>query len=152
MWKIPAQRMKGKRDHLVPLARQTVELLQDLRPATENTKGNYIFPGERMNGRPMSENTVNVALRSMGFQKDQMCAHGFRTMASTRLHESGIWDSRVIELQLAHTDKNVIRGIYNRALYLEERRKMMQWWADYLDSLKAGANILPFKKELSAHG
>lgn len=136
LWKIPAHRMKGKRDHLVPLARQSMEILADLRPLTEGTKGNYIFPGERMNGRPMSENTVNVALRSLGYSKKQMTAHGFRSMASTRLHESGLWDSRVIEIQLAHTDKNIIRGIYNRAMYLEERRKMMQWWADYLDSLR----------------
>lgn len=144
LWKIPAQRIKGRRDHLVPLARQTIKLLQDLRPVTEGTKGNYIFPGERMNGRPMSENTVNVALRSLGFSRDQMCAHGFRTMASTRLHESGLWDSRVIELQLAHVDKNIIRGIYNRAIYLEERRKMMDWWANYLDSLREGAKLIPF--------
>lgn len=78
-----------------------------------------------MNGRPMSENTVNVALRAMGISKQKMCAHGFRTMASSRLHESGLWDTRAIEMQLAHADQNTIRDIYNRALYLEERPKMM---------------------------
>ncbi|MFP4168862.1 MAG: tyrosine-type recombinase/integrase [Desulfonatronovibrionaceae bacterium] len=145
LWKIPAERMKMKRDHLVPLSRQVLGVLNDLYSLTHNCRGNFIFPGERMNGRPMSENTVNVAIRSMGFSKDQMTAHGFRTMASTRLHESGLWDSLVVELQLAHVDKNSIRGIYNRALYLDERRKMMQWWADYLDSLREGAKIIPIR-------
>ncbi|MFP4128556.1 MAG: tyrosine-type recombinase/integrase [Desulfonatronovibrio sp.] len=146
LWKIPAHRMKGRKDHLVPLARQTINFMQDLRPLTENCKGGFVFPGMRMNGKPMSENTVNMALRTMGISKGQMCAHGFRTMASTRLHESGLWDSRVIEIQLAHVDKNTIRGIYNRAHYLDERRKMMQWWADYLDSLREGAKIIPLEK------
>jgi len=136
LWKIPDTRMKGRKEHLVPLARQTTNILKELRPLTENTMGNFVFPGERMNGRPMSENTVIAALRTLGFPKEKMCAHGFRTMASTRLHESGQWDSRVIEVQLAHTDKNTVRGIYNRAIYLDERRKMMQWWADYLDQLR----------------
>lgn len=143
IWKIPAERMKSRKEHIVPLSRQSVFFLNELRPLTENCKGNYVFPGMRMNGRPMSENTVVTALRSMGFAQEKMCAHGFRTMASTRLHESGLWDSRVIEIQLAHVDQNTIRGIYNRAIYLEDRRKMMQWWADYLDSLRDGAKIMP---------
>ncbi len=150
LWKIPAYRMKMRKDHIVPLARQTVDVLQDLRPLTLNCRGNFVFPGERMNGRPMSENTVNMALRSMGFSKDQMCAHGFRTMASTRLHESGLWDSRVIEIQLAHVDKNTIRGIYNRALYLDQRKKLMQWWADYLDSLREGAKVIPLQRQAAS--
>ena len=111
-----------------------------------NKKGNYVLPSEGMNERPMSENAINVALPSLGFSKDQMCAHGFRTMASTRLHESGIFDSRAIEIQFAHVDKNTIRGIYNRVLYLDERRKMMQWWADYLDSLREGTKIILLEK------
>lgn len=151
LWKIPAARMKCRKDHLVPLARQTVQILEELRPLTSGCQGGYIFPGERMNGRPMSENTVNMALRSMGFSKDQMCAHGFRTMASTRLHESGLWESRVIEIQLAHVDKNTIRGIYNRALYLDERRKLMQWWADYLDSLREGAKIITLHRDQASN-
>lgn len=137
IWKIPASRMKMRKDHLVPLADQALKILEDLRPLTEGTPGNFIFPSERMNGRPMSENTVNSALRTLGYPKNVMCAHGFRTLASTRLHESGKWDSRVIEVQLAHVDRNTIRGIYNRALYLDERRKMMDWWANYLDQLRA---------------
>jgi integrase len=140
IWKIPAARMKMRKDHLVPLADQAWKILEDLRPLTEGTPGNFIFPSERMNGRPMSENTINTALRTLGYPKDVMCAHGFRTLASTRLHESGKWDSRVIEVQLAHVDKNTIRGIYNRALYLDERRKMMTWWADYLDELREKGN------------
>ena len=145
LWKIPAERMKGRKDHLVPLSTQSIYFINDLRPLTEYCKGNFVFPGIRMNGKPMSENTVNMALRTMGISKEQMCAHGFRTMASTRLHESGLWDSRVIEIQLAHVDKNTIRGVYNRALYIDERRKMMQWWADYLDGLREGAKIIPIK-------
>jgi integrase len=145
LWTIPEERMKMRRGHLVPLSRQAINILKNLWPLTHNCKGNFVYPGERMNGRPMSENTVNVAIRSMGFSKDRMTAHGFRTMASTRLHESGLWNSQVVELQLAHVDKNTIRGIYNRALYLDQRRKMMQWWADYLDSLKEGAKITPLQ-------
>lgn len=94
--------------------------------------------------RPISENTINAALRRMGYSKDEMTGHGFWTMASTRLHEMG-WRSDIIEFQLAHVDKNKVRGIYNRAEYLEERKKMMQAWADYLDSLKAGADVISFR-------
>ena len=145
LWKVPGSRMKERKDHLVPLSRQTIYFINELRPLTEFCKGNFVFPGIRMNGRPMSENTVNMALRTIGIEKGLMCAHGFRAMASTRLHESGLWDSRVIEIQLAHVDKNTVRGIYNRALYIDERRKMMQWWADYLDGLREGAKIIPIK-------
>ncbi len=150
IWKVPAARMKMRKDHLVPLADQAMKILEDLRPLTEGTPGNFIFPSERMNGRPMSENTINTALRTLGYPKDVMCAHGFRTLASTRLHESGQWDSRVIEVQLAHVDKNSIRGIYNRALYLDDRRKMMQAWANYLDQLRAGAKVIPFRDSATA--
>lgn len=149
IWKIPAERMKMKKDHLVPLARQSLKILEELKPLTYGCKGNYIFPGERMNGRPISENTVSTALRNMGISREKMCPHGFRTMASTRLHESGLFDSRAIEIQLAHVDKNTIRGIYNRALYLEERRKMMQWWADYLESLREGAKIMALQQKIA---
>jgi integrase len=94
----------------------------------------------------MSENTVNVALRRLGYSKDEMTGHGFRTMASTRLHEMG-FHSDHIELQLAHADKNIIRGTYNKALYLEARKKMMQAWADYLDALKADADVIPINRK-----
>lgn len=143
LWTIPAEKMKMKRDHLVPLSRQAVETLRELFPLTGD--GRYVFPSVRTKARPMSENTLNVALRRLGYSKDEMVAHGFRTMASTHLHEMG-WRSEVIEFQLAHADKNKIRGIYNRAEYLDERRRMMQAWADYLDSLKSGADVIPFRK------
>lgn len=93
----------------------------------------------------MSENTINVALRRLGYSKEEMCAHGFRTMASTRLHEMG-WKTEVIEFQLAHADKNKVRGVYNRATYLEDRKKMMQAWADYLGSLKNEKTVIPLRR------
>ena len=124
-----------KRSHLVPLSRQAVEILREIEPLTGD--GRYVFPSVRTKARPMSNNTLNVALRRLGYSRDEMVAHGFRTMASTRLHEMG-WPSLVIEAQLAHVDRNSVRAVYNRAQYLEERTRMMQSWADYLDSLKAG--------------
>ncbi|RLG28706.1 integrase [Methanosarcinales archaeon] len=145
LWTIPAEKMKKKRPHLVPLSRQAVEILQELKPLTG--EGKYVFPSVRTNDRPMSENTLNAALRRLGYSKDEMVAHGFRTMASTRLHEMG-WPSHVIEIQLAHVDRNSVRAVYNKAEYLEERRKMMQAWADYLDALKSGAKVLALKSNL----
>jgi integrase len=143
LWIIPAKRMKMKRDHVVPLARQAVAILKDLEPFTGS--GRLVFPSVRTPARPMSENTLNVALRRLGYSKDEMVSHGFRSMASTRLHEMG-WKSEIIEFQLAHADKNKIRAVYNRAEYLEDRIVMMQSWADYLDALRVGADIIPFKK------
>ena len=92
----------------------------------------------------MSENTINAALRRLGYLKDEITGHGFRSMASTRLNEMG-WSSDIIERQLAHTEKNAVRGAYNFAEYLPGRRKMMQWWADYLDSLEHDGNVASFK-------
>jgi len=135
LWHVPSKRMKMKREHLVPLSRQAVQILRDIQPLTGT--GQYIFPSIRTHSRPMSENTLNAALRRIGYSKEEMCSHGFRTMASTRLHEMG-WPSDVVEFQLAHVDHNKIRGIYNRAEYLDQRTKMMQAWADYLDALKEG--------------
>jgi len=132
-WIIPAAKMKMRRDHIVPLSRQAVEILREIEPLTG--RGRFVFPSIRTAARPMSENTINVALRRLGYSKDEMTGHGFRTMASTRLHEMG-WKSEVIEMQLAHADKNKIRGIYNKAEYLDSRVAMMQAWADYLDFLK----------------
>lgn len=135
LWYVPSQRMKMKREHLVPLSMQAVKILKDIHPLTG--AGHYVFPSIRTNSRPMSENTLNAALRRLGYPQEKLCAHGFRTMASTRLHEMG-WPSDIIEFQLAHVDQNKIRGIYNRAEYLDQRTKMMQAWADYLDDLKTG--------------
>lgn len=132
-WKIPAEKMKMRRDHLVPLSCQAISILQELHPLTG--RGRYVFPSIRTSERPMSENTVLAALRRMGYEKAEMCGHGFRGMASTVLHEQG-WPSDVIELQLAHTERNAVRGAYNHAQRLEERRKMMQSWANHLDGLR----------------
>jgi integrase len=133
--RIPEKKMKMDRPHIVPLAAQTLDLLQKTRQLTGH--GRYVFPSNRApkGDRPMSENTVLVALRSMGYSKEQMTAHGFRHMASTLLNENG-FNRDWIERQLAHVEGNGVRAAYNYAEYLPERRKMMQWFADYLDELK----------------
>ena len=133
-WRIPAEKMKMKRVHIVPLSKQAVEVLRWLQPVTGRNK--WLFPSARNNGKPMSDNTVRIALRSMGYTNDDMTAHGFRAMASTRLNEMG-WPPDVIERQLAHVEGNSVRAAYNHAEYLDERRKMMQFWADYLDELSS---------------
>ncbi len=131
-WRIPAEKMKMKRVHIVPLSKQAIEVLTFLQRLTGKNK--WLFPSARNDGKPMSDNTIRIALRSMGYTNDDMTAHGFRAMASTRLNEMG-WTPDVIERQLAHSDNNSVRAAYNHAEYLEERKKMMQFWADYLDSL-----------------
>lgn len=143
-WRIPAEKMKMRQQHIVPLAEQTIELLSRLHEVTGD--GKYLFPSERSASRPMSENTVNAALRRMGYSKEEMTAHGFRSMASTRLNEMH-FNRDHIERQLAHSEANDVRAAYNHAEYLPERTKMMQSWADYLDGLKAGAQVIPFKKQ-----
>lgn len=132
-WKIPAGKMKMKRVHVVPLAKQAIETLEELKPFSGD--GKYIFPSVRSTKRPISENTINAALRRMGYAKEEMTGHGFRAMASTLLHENK-WPSHLIEMQLAHVETNSVKAAYNHAEYLDERIEMMQWWADYLDSLK----------------
>ncbi len=134
-WRIPAHKMKMKIEHLVPLSSQVLKLLTELYNYTGD--GKYLFPSVRTNSRPMSENTVNAALRRLGYTKDEFTGHGFRAMASTSLHEQG-WKSEIIELQLSHKIANEVKAAYCHATYLPERRKMMQAWADYLDGLKAG--------------
>jgi integrase len=133
-WRIPASRMKMREVHIVPLATQAVATVKELQALTGH--GRYVFPGARTNGRPMSENTVNAALRRLGYAKDEMTGHGFRSMASTLLNEQG-WSRDAIERQLAHGERNNVRAAYNFAEYLPERRRMMQAWADYLDALTA---------------
>lgn len=133
LWRIPAAKMKMRRDHIVPLSTQTLALVSELRKLTGG--GRYLFPSIRTNKRPISDITLVAGLRRMGYEKNEMCAHGFRAMASTLLNELG-YEADYIEKQLAHNPSNKIRGIYNRAEYLPERRKMMQKWADYLDELK----------------
>lgn len=137
-WTIRAEKMKASRDHIVPLSRQALEVLSQLRPLTGD--GVYIFPNARAmtkGDRPMSENAVLVALRSMGYDNTQMTAHGFRSMASTILNENK-FNRDWIEMQLAHAPRDRVRSAYNRAEYLEERREMMSWYADHLDALRDG--------------
>jgi integrase len=141
-WRIPANRMMREL-HIVPLARQAVALLCDLQPLTGTSR--YLFPSVRTNERPISNNTLNAALRRLGYTGDEMVSHGFRSMASTCLNEQG-WHPDLIELQLAHAERNKVRAVYNRATRLADRRKMMQAWADYIDTLRAGAEIVPFRR------
>ena len=145
-WRIPAERMKMRSKHIVPLSRQAVAILKDLKPLTG--KGRFVFPGERSRARPMSENTVNGGLRRLGYTGSEMTGHGFRSMASTLLNEQG-WDRDAIERQLAHSERNSIRAAYNFAEHLPERRRMMQAWADYLQSLTAGAPGTPTRASSS---
>ena len=125
--------MKMRTVHIVPLSAQAIAILKEIQPLTGN--GKYVFPSLRSVGRPMSNNTILVALRGMRYTKDEMTGHGFRAMASTLLHEQG-WPSDVIERQLAHSERNSVKAAYNHAQYLPERRRMMQAWADYLESLR----------------
>jgi len=118
----------------VPLSRQAIAVLRDLQPLTGQVR--YVFPSLRTGQRPMSNNTVLAALRRMGYAKEEMSGHGFRSMASTLLNEQG-WNRDAIERQLAHAEGNSVRAAYNYAEFLPERRKMMQAWADYLDRLAA---------------
>ena len=136
---------KTKTEHLVPLSRQALDILKELHPLTGYSQ--YVFPSMRTNSRPMSENTINAALRRLGYDKDTMTGHGFRAMARTILDE--VLQVRIdyIEHQLAHAVKDPNGRAYNRTAHLAERKKMMQVWADYLDGLKAGAKVIPFKRE-----
>jgi len=141
-WRIPGERMKMGDPHLVPLSRQALAILRELQPLARG--GKYLFPSLRTRDRPMSDNTINAALRRMGYTSEEQTGHGFRSMASTLLNEQG-FPPDVIELQLAHTERNKVRAAYNKAQRLPERRKMMQAWADYLDALRAGGNVVPLK-------
>ncbi|MES2886159.1 MAG: tyrosine-type recombinase/integrase [Pseudomonadota bacterium] len=134
-WRIPAERMKAKVPHIVPLSDQAIAILKELQPYTG--RGRYVFPGRVSESRPMSENTVLAALRGMGYTKEQMTPHGFRSMASTLLNELS-WNKDAIERQLAHGERNKVRAAYNYAEHLPLRRKMMQAWADHLDGLRDG--------------
>ena len=136
IWTIPAGKMKARRTHAVPLSRQVLQLFRELKEVTGG-KG-YMFPAFHTRLRPMSENTINAGFRRMGYSKDEMTAHGFRSTASTMLNECGLWHPDAIERALAHGDSNAIRGTYNRGNYWDERVRMAQWWSDYLDELRGG--------------
>ena len=140
-WRIPAERMKMNTPHIVPLASQAIELLNILKDISG--EGDYLFPHLNNHNKTMSNNTILKALERMGY-KGTMTGHGFRGIASTALHEQG-FDHQHIELQLAHSERNEVSAAYNHALYLTQRKTMMQQWADYLDELKAGAKVIPIK-------
>ena len=143
-WRIPGARMKMGDPHIVPLSRQALAILRELEPLARG--GRYLFPSLRTRDRPMSDNTINAALRRLGYTSEEQTGHGFRTMASTLLNEQG-FPPDVIELQLAHSERNKVRAAYNKAQRLPERRRMMQAWADYLDGLRAGANEIPIRRQ-----
>ncbi|MDE2561907.1 MAG: tyrosine-type recombinase/integrase [Sphingomonadales bacterium] len=142
VWIIPAGKMKMRKPHQVPLSRQSVELFGALHGITGPS--GYAFPSIRSRTRPMSENTINAGLRRLGFAGDEMTAHGFRAMASTLLNESGKWNPDAIERALAHGDDDKVRAAYHRGAHWKERVQMAQWWSDYLDTLRKGADIVPF--------
>ncbi|MGJ8481194.1 integrase [Sphingobium sp. IP1] len=140
IWFIPAERMKMRRPHRVPLSRQVIDMLRELHEHTHWWK--YLFPCLGKPRKPMSENAVNQGLRKLGYTSDQMTAHGFRAMAATLLNERGEWNPDAIERQLAHVDTNQVRRAYARGEYWDERVQMMQSWSDYLDELRDGGKIL----------
>lgn len=135
VWHIPPPKMKTRLEHAVPLSRQAIAVLKEAKAFT--CGGKYVFPSIRTPKSPMSENTVNAALRRLGYSGDEMTAHGFRAMASTLLNESGKWSPDAIERALAHKDKGAVRAAYHRGAHWSERVEMAQWWADYLDQLKS---------------
>ena len=141
-WQIPAERMKMRHEHIVPLSRQALAILDQLKTLTGNSE--LLFPSRNGEGKLMSENTLTYALYRMGYHS-RATAHGFRATASTILNEQG-WRPDVIERQLAHAERNKVRAAYHRSEYLADRKKMMQSWADYLDSLRSGANIVNIKR------
>lgn len=142
-WSVPAERTKLRRMHSVPLSEQALALLKEL----EQHSGGFdlMFPGQRSHLRPMSENTLNATYRRLGFDKDTVSAHGLRATASTLLNESGKWQADAIERALAHGHSDATRGSYARGQHWEERVAMGQWWSDYLDRLRNGGEVVPFK-------
>ena len=143
VWSIPAEKMKMKRPHRVPLAPRAIEILHGLQTMTGN--GKFLFPSVRSASRCMSENTINAALRRMGFTKDEMTGHGFRAVASTLLNEGGKWNADAIEAQLAHVENDAVRRAYHRADYWEERIRMMAWWANRCEELRMGGKVIPIR-------
>jgi integrase len=138
-WRISAERMKMRAQHIVPLSRQALAILRDMQPVTGD--GRFVFPSPRTAKRPLSDNGMLAALRRMGYEQGVLTVHGFRSTASTLLNEQG-WNPDAIERQLAHSERDGVRAAYNYAEYLPERRKMMQAWSDYLDTLKIGPSVV----------
>ena len=142
LWTIPAAKMKMRKVHHVPLSRQAVAVLRDVKAVTG--PAGFVFPGMRSRARPMSENTLNAALRRLGYTSEEMTSHGFRALASTLLNESGRWHPDAIERALAHSDKDKVRAAYHRGQHWKERVEMAQWWSEYLDQLRKGADFVQF--------
>jgi integrase len=145
LWTIPAGKMKMRKPHRVPLSSQALELFGHLRAIVGDRQG-YVFPSIRSTARPMSENTINGALRRLGFTGDEMTAHGFRAMASTLLNESGKWHPDAIERALAHQDSDNVRAAYHRGAHCAERVEMAQWWSDYLERLRDGGQVIALRR------
>jgi len=145
IWAIPAGKMKMRKPHTVPLSLQTVAFFREIHAATGPS--GYVFPSVRTRARPMSENTLNAALRRLGYSSSEMTAHGFRATASTLLNESGKWNPDAIERALAHGESDKVRAAYHRGTHWNERVEMAQWWSDYLDTLRSGAEIIPIRSQ-----
>jgi integrase len=145
-WRIPAAKMKMRRPHRVPLSTQALAIIRELQAFSRG--GRWLFPSVHSISRPMSENTLNAALRRLGYSKEQMTAHGFKGMASTRLNEMGCWNPDAIERQLAHQESRDVRRAYMHAAeFWPERVRMMQAWADYLDELRDAGKVIPLRRE-----
>jgi integrase len=142
IWEIPAGRMKMRKPQRVPLAPRALAILEQLRKLTG--KGRFVLPSARSLTRCMSENTLNAALRRMGFTNNDMTSHGFRASASSMLNESGLWNPDAIERQLAHVEGDAVRRAYARAEFWDERVRMMAWWSDHCGDLKRGGQVMPF--------
>lgn len=142
LWTIPAAKMKMRKSHVMPLSRQAIELFREVR--TASGPNGYVFPSIRTRSRPMSENSINAALRRLGYASDEMTGHGFRAMASTLLNESGKWNPDAIERALAHGDDDKVRAAYHRGAHWNERVQMAQWWSDYLHQLRKGSEVVAF--------
>ena len=140
VWAIPAEKMKMKRPHRVPLAPRAVAILRELQGITGG--GKFLFPSIRSPARCMSENTINAALRRLGFAQDEMTGHGFRSAASSMLNELGLWNADAIERQLAHVDNDSVRRAYARADFWDERVRMMAWWADRCEEMRRGGVVI----------
>lgn len=145
VWTIPASRMKQRQPHRVPLSRQAIAILREAEALSG--EGRYVFPKLGSLLKPMCENAINGALRRMGYGAETMTAHGFRSTASSLLNESGKWNPDAIERSLAHADANQVRAAYHRSTYWPERVEMAQWWSDYLDILRSGAEIIPIRSQ-----
>jgi integrase len=140
VWIIPPHKTKMRRAHTIPLSTQVLDILASIEHDADYSR--FLFPSLRSVDRPMSENTINAALRRMGFAQEEMTGHGFRAMAATLLNEMGLWHPDAIERQLAHCENNAVRRAYTRGEYWDERVRMMQHWSDHLDFLRDGAKLL----------